>query len=80
MSTKYTLNFEVDVTMERLGSVDEFDVTSTLNSILLELQRQLFFLFPNTLKDRFIFPIEKSSVVNESNRTDQLTALVYIQT
>lgn len=80
MSTKYTLNFEVDVTMERLGSVDEFDVTSTLNSILLEIQRQLFFLFTNTLKDRFIFPIEKSSVVNESNRIDQLTALVYIQT
>lgn len=66
--------------MERSGSVDEFDVTSTLNTILLETQRQLFFIFPNMLKDRFIFPIAKSSIVNESNRTSKLTALVYIQT
>lgn len=80
MSTKYTLNFEVDVTIEQSGSEDEFDVTSRLNSVLTEIQHRLLFLFPNTLKDRFIFPIQKSSVVNESNRTTQLTALVYVQT
>lgn len=80
MSTKYTLNFEVDVTIEQSGSEDEFDVTSRLNSVLTEIQHRLLFLFPNTLKDRFIFPIQKSSVVNEFNRTTQLTALVYVQT